>query len=277
MSQTTTSSPRHLSRVTLFLFAGARRVLFGYDLGMIAGVLPFVTKVWDLSGWDNGLITASVAIGAVIGAIFSARTNQRLGRRRTIQLAGVIALIGSVAATIAPTSGARRVPVDHRHRGRAVVVDRADVHLGAGSCQAARRARHAEPDLHRAGHPDRVPRRLLPRRVRELASDAGRRRRAGADPRRRVCRSCPTRLAGCCSAATRAVRSPCSPSRTARTTTWTPSSRASARSSASTRRRAASATCGSRGSGRCSSPPCCWRSVSSSAASTPSTPTSRRC
>ena len=30
------------------------------------------------------------------------RTNQRLGRRRTIQLAGLIALIGSVLATIAP-------------------------------------------------------------------------------------------------------------------------------------------------------------------------------
>ena len=102
MSQTTTSSPRHLSRVTLFLFAGLGGVLFGYDLGIIAGVLPFVTEQWDLSGWQTGLLTASVAIGAVIGAIFSARTNQRLGRRRTIQLAGVIALIGSVLASTAP-------------------------------------------------------------------------------------------------------------------------------------------------------------------------------
>jgi sugar porter (SP) family MFS transporter len=61
-----------------------------------------VTKLWDLSSWATGLLTASVAIGAVIGAIFSARTNQRLGRRRTIQLAGAIALVGSVLASTAP-------------------------------------------------------------------------------------------------------------------------------------------------------------------------------
>ena len=102
MSQNTTSTPRSLSRVTLYLFGALGGVLFGYDLGIIAGVLPFVTKLWDLSSWQTGLLTASVAIGAVIGAIFSARTNQRLGRRRTIQLAGAIATVGSVLACTAP-------------------------------------------------------------------------------------------------------------------------------------------------------------------------------
>ena len=101
MTQNITSSPRSLSRVTLYLFGALGGVLFGYDLGIIAGVLPFVTKLWDLSSWATGLLTASVAIGAVIGAIFSARTNERLGRRRTIQLAGLIALIGSVLSTVA--------------------------------------------------------------------------------------------------------------------------------------------------------------------------------
>jgi sugar porter (SP) family MFS transporter len=103
MAQTTTSSPRPprtLNRFTIYFFGALGGILFGYDLGIIAGVLPFVTKVWDLSGWATGLLTASVAIGAVVGAIFSARTNQRLGRRRTIQLAGLIALIGSVLAAV---------------------------------------------------------------------------------------------------------------------------------------------------------------------------------
>jgi sugar porter (SP) family MFS transporter len=101
MAQTTTSTPRNLNRVTIYFFGALGGILFGYDLGIIAGVLPFVTKLWDLSGWETGLLTASVSVGAVIGAIFSARTNQRLGRRRTIQLAGLIALIGSVLAAVA--------------------------------------------------------------------------------------------------------------------------------------------------------------------------------
>ena len=101
MAQTTTSSPRHLNRFTIFFFGALGGILFGYYLGIIAGVLPFVTELWDPSGWATGLLTASVAIGAVIGAIFSARTNQALGRRRTIQLAGLIALVGSILTTIA--------------------------------------------------------------------------------------------------------------------------------------------------------------------------------
>jgi sugar porter (SP) family MFS transporter len=104
MAQTTTSSPRPprtLNRFTIYFFGALGGILFGYDLGIIAGVLPFVTKLWDLSGWETGALTASVSVGAVIGAIFSARTNQRLGRRRTIQLAGLIVLIGTVLATFA--------------------------------------------------------------------------------------------------------------------------------------------------------------------------------
>ena len=105
MAQTTTSTPRPprtLSRFTIYFFGALGGILFGYDLGIIAGVLPFVSETWDLTGWETGLLTASVAIGAVIGAIFSSRTNQSLGRRRTILVAGLIALIGSMLATIAP-------------------------------------------------------------------------------------------------------------------------------------------------------------------------------
>lgn len=101
----TAAQPRTISRVTLYFFGALGGVLFGYDLGIIAGVLPFVSKLWHLSGWDQGLITASVSVGAVVGAILSARTNDRLGRRRTIQLAGAIALVGTVVATLAPSAG----------------------------------------------------------------------------------------------------------------------------------------------------------------------------
>ena len=94
---------RRISRFTLYFFGALGGILFGYDLGIIAGVLPFVSELWDLSSLAEGLLTASVAAGAVIGAILSARTNERLGRRRTIQLAGLIALVGTVFATIAPS------------------------------------------------------------------------------------------------------------------------------------------------------------------------------
>ncbi|RLV50966.1 sugar porter family MFS transporter [Nocardioides mangrovicus] len=101
----TTAPPRNIGRFTLYFFGALGGVLFGYDLGIVAGVLPFVTELWHLSSWGTGVITASVSAGAVVGAILSARTNKALGRRRTIQLAGAVALVGTAIATVAGSAG----------------------------------------------------------------------------------------------------------------------------------------------------------------------------
>ena len=101
----TQTSPerRHINRTTLYFFGALGGILFGYDLGVISGVLPFIGKAWDLTSWDKGIITASLSVGAIVGAVCSSRTNERLGRRRTIMVAAVIVIIGTLAATFSPT------------------------------------------------------------------------------------------------------------------------------------------------------------------------------
>jgi sugar porter (SP) family MFS transporter len=95
---------RHnISRTTLYFFGALGGILFGYDLGIISGVLPFIGKLWSLSSWDKGVITASISVGAVIGAIFSPRVNEWMGRRRTIMAAAVIVVLGTLAATFSPS------------------------------------------------------------------------------------------------------------------------------------------------------------------------------
>src|SRR3954470_5845309 len=96
---TQTAPARHISRTTLYFFGALGGILFGYDLGVISGVLPFITKVWSLSSWDKGVITASISVGAVIGAILSGRVNEWLGRRRAIMAAAVVVVVGTIAAT----------------------------------------------------------------------------------------------------------------------------------------------------------------------------------
>jgi sugar porter (SP) family MFS transporter len=101
----TQTSPerRHINRTTLYFFGALGGILFGYDLGVISGVLPFIGKAWNLTSWDKGIITASLSVGAIVGALYSSRTNERLGRRRTIMVAAVIVIIGTLAATFSPT------------------------------------------------------------------------------------------------------------------------------------------------------------------------------
>jgi sugar porter (SP) family MFS transporter len=101
----TQTSPerRHINRTTLYFFGALGGILFGYDLGVISGVLPFIGKTWNLTSWDKGIITASLSVGAIVGALYSSRTNERLGRRRTIMVAAAIVIVGTLAATFSPT------------------------------------------------------------------------------------------------------------------------------------------------------------------------------
>ena len=99
----TAAARRPIGRTTLYFFGALGGILFGYDLGVISGVLPFIGKLWGLSGWDKGVITASISVGAIVGASFSSRLNERLGRRRTIMVAAVVVIIGTLAATFSPT------------------------------------------------------------------------------------------------------------------------------------------------------------------------------
>jgi sugar porter (SP) family MFS transporter len=96
-------SARQISRTTLYFFGALGGILFGYDLGVISGVLPFIGKLWGLGSLDKGVITASLSVGAIVGALLSGRVNERLGRRRTIMVAAVIVIVGTVAATFSPT------------------------------------------------------------------------------------------------------------------------------------------------------------------------------
>ncbi|MEC3979329.1 sugar porter family MFS transporter [Amycolatopsis sp. H20-H5] len=94
---------RQISRTTLYFFGALGGILFGYDLGVISGALPFITKLFGLTSWDKGVITASLSVGAIIGALCSPRTNEKIGRRRTIMVAAVIVIVGTLAATFSPT------------------------------------------------------------------------------------------------------------------------------------------------------------------------------
>jgi sugar porter (SP) family MFS transporter len=102
-SMARTAPARHIGRTTLYFFGALGGILFGYDLGVISGVLPFIGKLWALTSWDKGVITASLSVGAIIGALFSSRTNDALGRRRTIMVAAAIVIVGTVAASFSPT------------------------------------------------------------------------------------------------------------------------------------------------------------------------------
>ncbi|AOS64762.1 sugar porter family MFS transporter [Actinoalloteichus hymeniacidonis] len=75
--------------------------LFGYDTGVVSGALLFLRQEFDLSSFQQGSVVSVLLIGAIFGAIGAGRTADKLGRRLTLGLEGVIFVIGTLMAMFA--------------------------------------------------------------------------------------------------------------------------------------------------------------------------------
>src|SRR5688500_17349454 len=68
------------------IIAATGGLLFGFDTGVISGALPFLKQHWHLSDASVEWITTTVLIGAVIGALFSGKLSDLIGRKKMIIL-----------------------------------------------------------------------------------------------------------------------------------------------------------------------------------------------
>jgi sugar porter (SP) family MFS transporter len=78
-------------------------VLFGYDTGVVGGVLPNIAKDFSLKGpFDKGLVVAILLAGAAVGALVAGRIADQLGRKKTILLTSAVFVVGLLLSSLAP-------------------------------------------------------------------------------------------------------------------------------------------------------------------------------
>lgn len=77
-------------------------LLFGFDTGVISGAIPFFQKDFGIDDGMIELITSAGLVGAILGALFSGKVTDRLGRKKVILTAAVIFAIGALWSGIAP-------------------------------------------------------------------------------------------------------------------------------------------------------------------------------
>jgi SP family galactose:H+ symporter-like MFS transporter len=87
------------------IIAATGGLLFGFDTGVISGALPFLKDNWALSDRSIALLTTGVLFGAVIGALFSGKLADRLGRKKMIIVNALIFAVGAVGCGYAPSTG----------------------------------------------------------------------------------------------------------------------------------------------------------------------------
>jgi MFS transporter, SP family, arabinose:H+ symporter len=75
--------------------------LFGFDTAVISGAEQRIQSLWQLNAGMHGVAIASALYGTVLGSLFGGLPTDRLGRRRTLQLIGVLYLIGAAGSALA--------------------------------------------------------------------------------------------------------------------------------------------------------------------------------
>src|SRR4030095_12770188 len=95
-------SVQHPRKVLLIaIVAATGGLLFGFDTGVISGALPFLKEYWTLTDKTVEWVTTTVLIGAVLGAIFSGKLSDLLGRKKMIIVNAVIFSAGALGCAFA--------------------------------------------------------------------------------------------------------------------------------------------------------------------------------
>ncbi|PWG00165.1 sugar porter family MFS transporter [Levilactobacillus bambusae] len=101
------ANDKKISSRFIYFFGSFGGILFGYDIGVMTGALPFLQTDWNLSGSAGlvGWITSGVMFGAIFGGAIAGSLGDRYGRRKMILISALIFALGSLLSAIVPNNG----------------------------------------------------------------------------------------------------------------------------------------------------------------------------
>lgn len=90
--------------ITISLIASMGGLLFGYDLGVITGVIPFIQDQYALEGFELGWVVAIFELGCMGGTFITAWLADMLGRKKALLFTAASFIITTIGVTFAQNS-----------------------------------------------------------------------------------------------------------------------------------------------------------------------------
>lgn len=88
------------SKSLVSIAAALAGLLFGLDIGIIAGALPFITSDWQITIHQQEWVVSTMMFGATLGSISNSWLSSRLGRKFSLLGGGVLFAIGTVGCSV---------------------------------------------------------------------------------------------------------------------------------------------------------------------------------
>lgn len=84
------------------LVASVGGLLFGYDTAVISGSIGFMRTYYCLSDAMTGWTASCALLGCLVGAMFSGKLSDRIGRKKVLMISALLFTISSVGTALAP-------------------------------------------------------------------------------------------------------------------------------------------------------------------------------
>ena len=76
-------------------------LLFGMDIGVISGALPFINEEFNLSSQMEGWVVSSMMVGAAVGALSAGSISKSMGRKRALLASSALFIVGALVCVVA--------------------------------------------------------------------------------------------------------------------------------------------------------------------------------
>jgi SP family arabinose:H+ symporter-like MFS transporter len=91
-----------LSGISMIAAMGG--LLFGFDLGIITGVIPFIQKQFNINDFSLGWVVAIFELGCIAGTFIIAVLADKLGRKKCLILIACSFIITTIGASLASSA-----------------------------------------------------------------------------------------------------------------------------------------------------------------------------